>query len=153
MSKLFRILAGTHFQSGREFKKGEVVSSSSDLVSVYPNKFELVVEEKPAPIPAAETPSTFPSSVVPASDPAPASISPDGATPAAAPPTQQATPSEVASKLGRNVSDKYPAAAAKDLLVFQRSSSYHVTSINNPEKALNVKSLKASEVEPFITEQ
>jgi len=38
----FRVIAGTHYQDNRRYTKGQVVSSTQDLVKLFTGKFEVV---------------------------------------------------------------------------------------------------------------
>ena len=58
----FKVKEGRHFEDGVKYEKGQVVETYRDLVAMFPEKFERVIEA-----PSASSPSTSP----PASSPAP----------------------------------------------------------------------------------
>jgi hypothetical protein len=76
MARRYRVVAGTHNEGGREYVKGDVIVSESDLVKLFVGKFEdmgpsttapqpakpasrgSLRGQKNAPLPPAEPPST-----------------------------------------------------------------------------------------------
>ncbi len=61
----FRVMSGTHYEGGKRYTKGQVVSSLEDLVKLFVNKFEKVAEateasvgsSSPPPPPSAKKPA------------------------------------------------------------------------------------------------
>lgn len=122
--KAFKLLSGSHFEGGNNYKKGDIIKSPLDLATTFPNKFEevqSVLAEAPA---KAKTDNT--------------------------PPPQP--PAEVESSLGLDVTALYPDATIAKLHVFKKGSTHSITTVADPETPLNAKPLKASEIEPFIAE-
>lgn len=40
MIKIFKVVAGSHFEDGKEYTAGQTIASSVDLAKTFPGKFE-----------------------------------------------------------------------------------------------------------------
>lgn len=156
MKMYFKLLpkAGSHAEKGPSKKaviykasEGNVIETENDLVKMFPGKFERVevtgspvrpiVEAKvkaPAPAPATTQPSV-PASSKKAKD---------------AKETKAVEEVSVESKLGRDVTKRFPHALEEDFKVFSTGGEFFVTEADEIDKALNDKPLKKGQVEAFV---
>jgi len=54
----FRVIAGTHYQDRKRYVKGEVVSSTQDLVKLFTGKFEKLPDTVQSSVGASSPPPT-----------------------------------------------------------------------------------------------
>lgn len=147
----FRLLEGIHQDAaGKNYKKGDIVPSTSNLVELFQHKFAEVEPDTKASQPTA--PKELPA----APDQDKAKV--EGAQPEAKKdddkPAEDAPLSHPDGKgrgeLGEDVTENFPEAKDADLKVFTKGGWHYVTEPDKTDKALNEKALKKDGVAPFI---
>lgn len=139
---LYEVLAGKHGDAkGRVYHKGDLVESAKDLVKAFRGKFRLVEPPKVPAKPAVPVPVA-----VPTLEPA---VEPEDAPSVVESVTKEANGQEESvRKLGMDVSEDFPTAAAKGVCVFQKGVKFYVS--RDGVEALNPKPLKPTDVVRFI---
>lgn len=172
-TRYFKLVAGKHSEptynnvgrvSGSKAynardPKNNIVESETDLVKAFPNKF-VEVDKKGNPkreeVAIEEVPENMLANDQGTKDP------PN--SPQALP--LKATDNEaedegddederelVDSKLGEDVTDDFPNALKKNLLVFKKGREYFVAAADDPNDQLNPNPLKKDKVEAFVKKQ
>lgn len=150
--RTFKNLGGTHshtYPDGRvvEIQKGELVETDIDLAKVFRLKFEEVFA-RPEPTPAGPPPKPIPTSL-PEKAPAKQAAAVPGKA-KAADPAQPTARRE--SKLGKDVSDRFPLAKEVGLVILRKGGKYSVTEEEDLEEAL-VGPVSKEAVEKYLESQ
>jgi len=143
--------AGSHAETDangqiRIYNPGDIIETESDLVTMFPGKFEKVLVMKEGEKPSVGTALPVPKTVTkqtPTEKPAKSTETGVGATETPAP------VSEVKS-LGRDVTKRFPLALDEDFQVFADGGAFFVTESDAPQTPLHPKPLHKKDVEPFI---
>jgi hypothetical protein len=135
--------AGSHSEFGPDgqiivykAEDGKIIETDRDLAAQFVNKFERVevaVEELVA-APVEEAAEAPPKKFE------------------AKKPKRKSTKRGPKSKLGRNVTFRFPGAAEQDFLIFADGGAFYVVDKDEVDKPLNEKPLHKDEVAPFMTE-
>ena len=115
----FRILAGTHNQGGKTYKRGDVVGSDDDLTDMFPGMFAREFDRNLA-VSAGETERSM--ARLRETQAQPAAAVPDLMTAADAAESEKAVPDA-----GADVTDEFKGAAEKGLTVTLDDGEYKVT--------------------------
>ena len=138
MSKLYKNIGGSHqTRSGENVPHGAIVKTEEDLVSIFPDKFELVPESV-----AEENTSKTKTCTAGGVEPETTS---DGGTAGGVEP-------ETETKLEgfTDVTNDFPVAKEADLSVKRNKQGWHV--FDEGTEPANEKALKKKEVGPFLDE-
>jgi len=144
MKMYFKLLpkTGSHSESGPSGKvvtyiasDGKVIESENDLVKMFPEKFEKVNVSGAPELPTVEqkAPVLPPQSTAPTSKKVKASKE-----------------VLVESKLGRDVTKRFPHASEENFMVFSTGGEFFVVEVDEPDIALNPQPLKRGQVEAFV---
>jgi hypothetical protein len=146
----FRVDAGSHVEGGKAFYKGgpngDVVETDKQLDQMFANKFTRLSDVAPKfkggkkTKEAAREPDE--------DEPPPGEVNPEGD-----PSYDNAKMTGVeatTSKLGENVTDEFDDAKEAGLCVFSNGQNYFVADPDDPNSALNEKTLKKFNVTPFV---
>jgi hypothetical protein len=153
MSKLrgFKVLAGVHHHNvpgemkaktnadvdPNVYAVGSVVKTRVDLKAAFPNKFEEIQVEQPAPpAPAAAVVKT------------PAAVTTPPKAETSAPDAGEGT----TMPAGEDATDQFPKAKKLGFVVTKTDEGYFVADKDNPTRAANAKAIKKSEVEQYVAD-
>jgi hypothetical protein len=143
MSKLFRVIEGSHFEGNVEYTKDQVVESSRNLVDVFPGKFVEISAQIVQPMGV-----TPPVSVVDKirqvdvqATQSPASV--------VAPVVEQGDES-AAHPYGADVTSQFKIARRAKLTVRKRGGKFFVFESSDDDAPLNKKGLASIAVESFV---
>lgn len=146
--RTFKNLGGLHshtYSDGRtvEVKKGELIEVELDLAKAFPQKFEEVFS-RPEPTPQGPPPKPIPTVILQKQAPAiPEKAQADN-------PAQPTTRRE--SKLGKDVSERFPLAKEVGLVVLRKGGKYSVVEEEDLEEAL-VGPVSKEAVEKYLESQ
>ena len=148
MKMYFKLLpkTGSHSESGPSGKvvtyiasDGKVIESENDLVKMFPEKFEKVNVSGAPELPTVEQKAP----VLPL-----ASLQETASKKAKGAKVSKEVLAE--SKLGRDVTKRFPHADEEDFKVFSTGGEFFVVEVDEPDIALNPQPLKRGQVEAFV---
>lgn len=164
--KKYVVRQGTHVHSdGRAYNKGDGVVSEKPLDLIFLEKFEkgipATAEDKEASdaapistsvaIPLFKNADAQTTGSIQETTPANAAAAKSADTPPGGKPVDEPESEEVPPDVhGEDATVDFPDAAKADLKVFRKGPWYTVVDADEPNKALNDKGLKKSDVSPFL---
>jgi hypothetical protein len=133
----YKVLAGQHMHFDKLYKKGDVIETDLDLLSLFENKFQRVHEQPTVPV-KSETPVT----------PVTVEKVADGNVISHTNPVEKTEP-EV--NRGVDVTKNFPKAVDEDFLIFREKKNCHY--IYDPDDMaapINKEPLVRSDIEKYI---
>jgi len=144
--RYFEVLGGNHVQDEKTYKKGDVVETNMDLVTMFPRKFNEIVG------PGKKAQKEVKGKTL--ND----ELKEQGIDDLTGLPKEDADVDididvcDIKSALGKNVTELYPLATENNLVVLRKNSWFHVADADNPDVALNAKGMKKVAVKEFVEE-